>query len=340
MPGMLDDSLLSFSEIIITPVVLVAIFLIIAFAIINYIGIKQLVKFNIVFTLIEALGLLLIIIVGGTYFAGGGAAPNLLEMPNGLSGVFGAVALIFFAYLGFEGLANLGMEVVGAKKNIPKVIVLSIIITTIIYSLVAISAVSVVPWQTLGSSSHPLADVAGAKFGSNGGLLLSFIALFATANTVLIMITGASRVLYGMASDGSMPSFLSYVSKKRRTPYNAIIIVSTIAIIACFMKSIELVAELTTLGVFIVFAMINASLIKIRLTDNLPKNRFKSPINIGKFPVLAGLGVVSCVWMVGTYVVKITPSGVTFDLLNPAVIMVIAEVITGFVAYELLKRKG
>ncbi|MEM0372729.1 MAG: APC family permease [archaeon] len=339
-PGIADSALISFSEVIVTPVVLVAICLIGTFAFVNYMGIKKLVKFNMVFTAAEALGLMMIITIGGLHFAGGGAAPNLLEMPFGISGMFSAVALIFFAYLGFEGLANLGMEVVDAKKTIPRVMVLSIVITTVVYVLVALSSVSVISWQELGASSQPLADVADTVLGNKGGLVLSFIALFATANTVLILITGSSRVLYGMAKDGSLPSPLRDVSKRRRTPFKAIIIVSMIAAAACFLKSIELVAELTTLGVFIVFAVINLSLIRIRFVDKLPKDRFKSPLNVGRFPVLAGLGIVSCAWMISTYVVKFTPSGVFFEALNPAVVLVIMEIATGFIAYKLLNRNG
>jgi len=339
LPNMLNSIIFSFSQIIVTPIVIVAALLIAFMCLINYIGIKESVIFNILFTLIESIGLLLIIIFGGIHFTGGGSIPDLFEMPFGLAGMFGAVALIFFAYLGFEDLANLGEEVKNAKKNIPNAIIFALIITTIVYILVSISAISIIPWQELGNSPQPLADVASAKMGANGGLLLSFIALFATANTVLIMITATSRVLYGMAKDKSMPKYLTKISKKTRTPHYAIATAGILSIIAALLKDISLVAELTTLGVFIVFGMINASLIKTRLEDNLPKRRFKSPVNIGKFPVLALLGLLSCIWMIGTYIVKFTPTGIHIDLFNPAVILVTIEIMIGVLAYEILKRK-
>ncbi len=339
-PKLIDKVILSLFEITLTPVVLVASLLILALTLINYIGIKQSVNLNIIFTLIESIGLLVIILLGGIHLAQGGHVPNLLEMPFGFTGLFGAVALIFFAYLGFEDLANLGEEVKEAKKNIPKAILLSIVITTIIYVLVSISAVSIIPWQQLGNSPQPLADVANAKLGAKGSFMLSFIALFSTFNTVLIMITAVSRVIYGMAKDNSLPKFLAKVSRKRKTPVNALIAVALIAIAASFMKDIGEVAELTTLGVFIVFGMINASLIKIRLSnEKLPEDRFKTPFNIGRFPLIPFFGLLSSIWMIGTYLVKNTASGLQVNLLNPSVIIVIIEITLGIIAFELLKRR-
>lgn len=338
-PSALNTVLISFSKVVITPIVIVAVLLIIALTLVNYIGIKESTSLNVLFTLIEASGLLLIIAVGTIHFTRGGAVPNLLEMPNGVSGMFGAVALIFFAYLGFENLANLGDEVLKPRKNIPKAIIYSLIITTIIYVLVAISVVSVVPWQLLGESPEPLAEVAKSVLGTNAGVILSFIALFATSNTVLIMITAASRFMYGMAKDNSLPRFIGDVNKKHRTPHNALIVVALVGIAFSLLKDIGTLAELTTIGIFIVFAMINASLIKLRFTSLLPEERFKTPINIGRLPVLAIFGLVSCMWMVGTYLIKSTPSGIVIDFTNPVLIFVIIEIITGLIAYEWLKRR-
>ena len=339
-PASINLMLFNFFELTITPVVIVASMLILALVIINYIGIEESVNLNILFTLIETSGLLLIILLGGMHIVQGGAVPDLFKMPKGIMGVFGAVALVFFAYLGFEDLANLGEETKKAKTAIPKAIILSIAITTIIYILVSISAVTIVPWQQLASSPQPLADVANAKLGAEGGVLLSFIALFSTFNTVLIMITAVSRVIYGMAKDGSFPKILAKVSRKRKTPVNALITVAFFSIIASLMKDIGKVAELTTLGTFIVFGMINASLIKLRMSSKkLPVNRFKTPINIGKFPVLPLLGLFSSIWMIGTYLVENTGKGLQINLLNPSVIIVIAEIIIGLITYELLKRR-
>ena len=336
-PGAMGSVLFSFYPLIITPVVLIAMLAIVAMALINYIGIEQSASVNVMLTLIEVAGLLLIIAIGVVYFGNGGAAPDLLEMPLGLSGLFGAIALVFFAYIGFEDLANLGEEVVEPRKNIPKAIVYSLIITTIIYLLVAVVAVSVVPWDELGSSHEPLTIIAETVLGSEAGIVLSFIALFATINTILIMITAASRFMYGMAKDRILPSLLKVVGEKRRTPYKAIIVVAIISCLFALVKDIGTLAEMTTLGVFVVFAMLNASLIRMRLRDDLPLDRFKSPVNIGRFPILAFFGLASCILMIGTFLIKLTPEGLSVELTNPALILIVIELITGFIAYELLR---
>ncbi|MBN1109748.1 MAG: amino acid permease [Methanomassiliicoccales archaeon] len=338
-PGALDTVLLGLYPLVVTPIVLIAMLAIVAMALINYIGIEESASVNVVLTLVEAAGLILIIAIGAIYFGDGGSAPDLLELPLGLSGLFGAIALIFFAYLGFEDLANLGEEVVEPRKSIPKAIIYSLIITTIIYILVAIVAVSVVPWDELASSSEPLTAVAEAALGSDAGVVLSFIALFATINTVLIMITAASRFMFGMAKDRILPSFLKAVSERRRTPYKAIIAVAVISCLFTLVEDIGTLAEMTTLGVFVVFAMINASLVRVRYKDDLPEDRFKSPINIGKLPVLAILGLASCIWMIGTFLIKLTPEGVLFDVTNPSIVVIVIMIITGFVAYGLLKKE-
>jgi APA family basic amino acid/polyamine antiporter len=340
LPNSLNTVIMGVSEIVITPTVLAAMVLIVLLCIVNYRGIKESTSLNVLFTVIEAGGLLLVIAVGTLHVTQGGTVPDLLEMPHGLSGVFGAIALIFFAYLGFENLANLGEEVVDPRKNIPRAIIYSLIITTVIYVLVAISAVAVVPWQRLGESPEPLAEVARVALGTDARIVLSFIALFATSNTVLIMITAASRFMYGMAKDNSLPRYLGKINKKYQTPHNALIVVALLGIGFSLLKDIETLAELTTIGIFIVFGMINASLIAMRFGSVLPENRFKTPLNIGRLPVLAVCGLGSCIVMVGTYFITDTPSGMSIDLINPVSIFVALEILTGFIAYYWLKHRN
>jgi APA family basic amino acid/polyamine antiporter len=81
---------------------------------------------------------------------------DLFEAPNSLSGVLSATSLIFFAYLGFEDIVNSAEEIKRPEKAIPKALALSIIVTTLLYALVAITTVSLADWQTLGNSSAPL----------------------------------------------------------------------------------------------------------------------------------------------------------------------------------------
>jgi len=274
-----------------TPIIPVAIALLLLSSLLLFYGIKQSVKVAVIFTLIEAAGLLLIIIVGLPYIG----SVNYFEMPS-LGGVFSAAALIFFAFIGFEEMVRLSEETKKPKKTIPTALVVAIAITTIIYMLVGLSAVGILGWEALGSSDAPLADVANAALPGTGGIL-SIIALFATANTVLLLLLAASRITYGMAKACSLPRILAKVHQKTRTPWAAITLIAISSMLFVFMGNIETVANLTNFTVFITFIIINLSLIRLRYTHPKLKRPFRTPINIGKIPVLAVLGILTSVFL-------------------------------------------
>jgi APA family basic amino acid/polyamine antiporter len=282
-----------FSALFNIPVVPVAIGLILVLSLIIFYGIKQSVWFAIVFTLIEAAGLLLIIFIGLPFIG----SINYLEMPS-LGGVFSAAALIFFAFIGFEEIVRLSEETKKPKKTIPKALVLAIAITTIIYIFVALSSVGVLSWEELGASNAPLADVASKALGVDAFIILSVIALFATANTVLLILLATSRIVYGMAKSYSLPNVLARVHPITRTPWIAIILLMVFSMLFVLVGDIELIANLTNFTVFITFIIINLSLIWLRYTQPKLRRPFKTPVNIGKFPVLALLGILSCVFLI------------------------------------------
>ncbi|NIR87253.1 amino acid permease [Candidatus Bathyarchaeota archaeon] len=209
-----------------------------------------------------------------------------------------AAALMFFAYLGFEDIVNIAEETKNPTKNLPRALILSVLITAIFYVLVALSAVSLADWKALGDSDAPLAYAASKAMGDTAFSVMSYIALFATANTVLIISIVGSRMIYGMAKDGALPPILSKVHPKRRTPWIAVVCVMIFSMLLILLGDIGLVAGITSFGVFITFAFVNLSLIWLRYKKPKPKRSFKAPINIGKFPVIAFLGLASCALMV------------------------------------------
>lgn len=268
--------------------------LLIFFAIINYLGIKLSSRINIVLTSLTLFGLLIIIAIGLPHLG----SVDYFEMPGGVVGIFGAAAIVFFAYLGFDEIVNVSEEAKNAKRNVPKAIVISVIITTAIYILVALSTVSVVPWQQLGASGTPLALVAETSFGSSAGLLLSIFALFATASTVLILMIAASRMLFGMAEDRVMPKLLTRVDRKRKTPLACILLITIIALAFVFYSEIKSIALLVDFSAFFVFAMINLSVVILRYAEPKTKRMFRVPLNIGQLPVLPLLGFLISAYMI------------------------------------------
>ncbi|MBI4895537.1 MAG: amino acid permease [Candidatus Aenigmarchaeota archaeon] len=282
-----------FSNMFPVAIIPVAIALIIVLSGVLIYGIRESAWMAIIFTLIEIVGLIIVIIIGIPYLG----SVNYLDTSAGFSSIFAAAALIFFAYLGFEEIARLGEETKNPTKTIPKALIYSIIISAILYILVAVTSVSVVDWQTLGHSTAPLADVVAIAFGSNAFLLISVIALFATANTVLFIMLAGSRIIYGMSKEKAFPKKLSEILKNRKTPIYAILITMIFTIAFTLVGNIETIASLTDYAIFIVFIAINAAAIVLRYKLPTAKRPFKMPANIGKFPVIALLGIITSILM-------------------------------------------
>ena len=284
-----------------TSPIVYAVILVIVLSLVNFYGIRESIWTNSVFTLVEILGLVIIIVAG--LLMGSGTDVNYFEVPQSLGTSFGSIALaimtstalIFFAYYGFENISNLSEETRDPTRVIPKALLVSIILTSIIYLLVAISSISLIGWKELSSSEAPLAVVAEKAFGYQGIVLLSFIALFATTNTVLMMLVSGSRIIFGMAKDNSFPNIFTMIHKHTRTPWVATFATMILTIVAIVLSSgnISNVASLSVFGIFIVFAFVNFSVIWLRFKQPNVNRAFISPFKLKRFPVLAGLGLLT-----------------------------------------------
>ena len=295
------------AEFIGLPIVVSAILLLGALSFINFYGIRESSWTNVIFTIVEAAGLVIIIYIGFTF-----ATPEpveYFESPTGMSGIVIAFILIFFAFVGFEDMANVAEEVKKPSKTIPKAILLTIAITGVVYVLVSLAAVRVVSWQDLGTSAAPLASIAERAFGTGGHALLSSIALFATTNTVLITLIAGSRMLYGMSRDRSLPIILSKVHFKTKTPWIAIIGIMLTSMAFAFVGDIVLVANIAVFAIVITFAMVNLAVIVLRYTEPSIDRPFKVPLNIGKFPILPLFGLGMSVYMAFQFELPVVLAG-------------------------------
>ena len=290
------------------PITIGAILLIGILSIVNFIGIKESAWANTIFALITAAGLVLIIFLGFTIEPV--ESVDYFEAPNGTTGIILAFVLIFFAFIGFEDMANVAEEVKRPKKTIPKAIILSIVITGVIYILVSLSVVRILNWEELAASSAPLADVAHSVLGINGSVTLSLIALFATASTVLITLVAGARILYGMAKSNSLPQILSRIHPKTKTPWIAVIVILITSVGFSFVGDIVIIANIVVFAVVITFAAINLAVIVLRYTEPVLERPFKVPINIGKFPILPLFGFGTTVYMALQFEIEIIIVGI------------------------------
>ncbi|MFH1381271.1 MAG: APC family permease [Chloroflexota bacterium] len=241
------------------PYLSAAICLILFSSLVVFLGIGQSAVLAGVLTIVEAAGLLIIIGIGLPHLGN----VNVLEMSHGLPGVLGAASLVFFAYLGFEGMANLSEEMKDPERDLPRAIILALGISTILYVLVSIAAVSVLGWSNLSQSSAPLAAVAAGALGARAELLLTYIALASTGNTVLLLLLAASRAMWAMSCAGALPMNFCVIGKNRRTPWFTIIVVGLLASLFASIRNVASVAEFTNFATLLAFAAVNASAFKL-----------------------------------------------------------------------------
>jgi amino acid transporter len=231
-------------------------------------GVKESVSFAAAMTVIEIAGLLLLI--------GAGAATNgsaLIErLPeavppfadtSALAGIMGTVLLAVFAFIGFEGLANVAEEVHEPQRILPRAIFLTLAIATVLYMLVVWVALVAVPITELSQSGAPLALVFERLTGATPRAM-SAIAIVATLNGIIVQLIMASRVLYGLARQGGLPTFFARVHAGTRTPIPATLFATAAVLGLALAVPLEHLADLTSRMTLVVFAGVNASLIRVK----------------------------------------------------------------------------
>jgi amino acid transporter len=332
----------------ITPIdpLTIAIGAIIILSIINFFGIQQSVRVNNILTLITVLGLIGIIIfglssIGSVNLLEGIDKTNLLENSFSLSSnLFSAAAIVFFAFLGFEGLVHISEETKTPKKNIPKAILTSLFLVTIIYVLISIVAVSVVsPIElynaTLASSTQegPLALVAETLF-PGAGFLLTLIAFCAIGSTLIVLLNISSRILYGMSKQNLAPKIFETINPKTNTPSVAILTITVLSCLFALVGNIELLGSLCTMGVFLLFGIVNICAILIQ-NDFNPFGPKKPLINRNNIAPI--FGTIFCFVMLFTqYWETTTIFGIQFPLIA---ILIIALLIGRILYFFLIERK-
>lgn len=275
------------------PVPVVATAIIIALGAMAAWGILESVLLASLFTVIEVGGLVLIIATAT--HSGVAYASILMTAPPfeaaTLSGIALASLLAFFAFIGFEDLANIVEEAKVPRRDIPRAMVLTLIITTVLYILVAAIAVTAVPPDQLAASPAPLSLVYRTVAGLSPGTF-NAIAVVATLNTILAQMTMAARVVYGMARQGDLPKFAGQVHGRTGTPLIAtgLVVIGVIALALVF--PLERLAESTSIATLATFAMVNLALLRIKLRNTPSVNpHVRVPVWIPT------LGLVSCLAM-------------------------------------------
>ncbi len=277
-------------------------------------GVKETARVAVISTFIEVSGLVVIIAIGLPHLG----SVNYWELPQGYSGLFAASALIFFAFQGFESMVKFSEETKKPESTIPKALMLALLISTILYVLVALSVVSVTGWQQLAVSNAPFADIVSGTLGPDAAVIIAIVALFATANTALMSMYASSRILYGMAGVSSITAGLSWVHPGRRTPMTAIIISGFLSVILLFAGDITFIANVTNFTLFITFIVINAAVIALRYQSPLTPRAFRIPLSLGRLPLIPVAGIGFCILLLAVQEPAILILGVVLTGLGVA----------------------
>ncbi|TDV50372.1 amino acid/polyamine/organocation transporter (APC superfamily) [Pseudomonas graminis] len=269
----------------------VALIFLVVIALLNARGIKESLSANLVMTVIEVSGLLLVIVAAAWFFRSGDAdlsrAVQFKEGVNPAFAVLGAALLAFYSFVGFETSANLAEEVRNVRTVYPRALFGALLIAGAIYMGVGIAAATVMPIEQLVHSSAPLLEVVKASHLGIPPKLFAFIALVAVANGALLTMIMSSRLAYGMSRQGLLPQALSKVLPERRTPWVAIVATSLVAIILTLTGSLATLAETVVLLLLFVFISTNLAVLVLR-KDIVDADHFRVPTWV---PVLA---IISC----------------------------------------------
>ncbi|WP_086662691.1 APC family permease [Lentzea kentuckyensis] len=283
----LRQLLVEFFDVTLSPESLVitgiAIIFIAALAIINFRGVSESVKANVVLTCIELSGLIIIIVIGAWAIVVGDGEPSRLteiHVPSGSSvalAVTSATALAFFAMVGFEDSVNMAEECRDPVRIFPRAMLWGMGIAATIYVLVAITSSLLIPSDQLAKAgSSALLKV--VTVGAPGFPLWIFalIGLLAVINSALINMLMASRLLYGMANEKIIPKFFGAVHPFRRTPWISIVFTTGIAVILVSTADIGKLGGTTSLLLLVVFTIVNIACLVLR-KEKAEHKHFRAP---------------------------------------------------------------
>ncbi len=273
-----------------------ALVFLLAVALLNARGIRESLRANLVMTLVETSGLVLVVVLGAVVLLrGDGDLGRSVEFPPGVSAgaaVLSAALLAYYSFVGFETSANVAEEVRDVRRVYPRALFGALLTAGVVYVLVGIAAAVVLPPGELAASSGPLLEVVRAADAGIPDELFSLVALVAVANGALLTMIMASRMAYGLAEQRLLPAVLGRVLPHRRTPWVAIAVTTAVAM------GLSLVGDLTTLAntvvllLLFVFLSTNTAVLVLR-RDRVAADHFRVPAVV---PVLAVASCLLLLW--------------------------------------------
>ena len=254
------------------------------------IGIRESAWFNSSMVVLKLAIIAFFVILGAFYVKPENWTPFA---PNGIPSIFGAAAIIFFAYIGFDAVSTAAEETKNPKRDMPIAIIASLIVCTIIYILVAIVLTGMLPWTQLGTA-EPLATAFSLRGMTWPTLIISLGAVFATTSVLLVFQLGQPRIFFSMARDGLLPSWAAKVHPRYRTPHVTTLITGVAVAVFAGIANINEVVELTNIGTLFAFVLVCIGVVVLRYKEPDRPRSFRVPGGPWLVPML---GAAFCIFL-------------------------------------------
>jgi APA family basic amino acid/polyamine antiporter len=274
---------------------LISLIAVILLTVVNCFGIKKAGVLNLLIVSLTLLSLLYLIFSGIPEIDSPKFTPFV---PFGISGIAESAALLFFAFTGYARIATLAEEVHEPKKNIPKAIIITIIMAILLYMAVSIVAIGVLGSESMSESKSPLQEVAAALHTPGIRTIVAIGASTAMLGVLLSQILGISRMMFAMGRRGDLPSFFQKIDNRYKAPLTGIIVTGIIILLITIVGSFEFIIRSASFTILLYYSITNIAALRQPSTEQL----------YGKtVPIL---GLIGCVAMAVSLPIEVVLSGI------------------------------
>ncbi len=281
------------NQIVHVPEALFSVSLLLLLGLVAVKGIKESAKLAAAFTLVEALGLILIIWAGRSHITASEFISSLhIDPVVGLGGILLGAFLAFYAFIGFEDMVNVAEEVKKPKITMPLAILLSLAVATVLYLLVVLISISAVSPAQLAASEAPLSLVY-SKVSHINPVYISLIGLSAAVNGIIVQIIMGSRILYGLSRQGWLHRNFSSINAESHTPVFATAAVVVAMMAGTLFLDLVSLARVTSFLILSVFVLVNLSLVVLKRRDGSAEASVKVPVAVPMLGAVCSLGMIA-----------------------------------------------
>ena len=269
-----------------------AVLLVVMCALLLMRGASESAKTNAVMVAIKIAVLIMFIVIGATGWDSANLSPFA---PFGVSGITAAAGVIFFSFIGLDGVATAGEEAKNPRRNLPLAIMISLLIVTTLYVLVALIGVAAQPYSEFEDQEAGLAQILQNVTGSSWpGTALAAGAIISIFSVTLVSLYGQTRILFAMSRDGMIPELFHKVNPRTMTPVPNTIIVAIVVSLLAGLIPINFLAEMTSIGTLAAFITVSIGVIVLRRTAPDLERSFKVPL----YPVTPILAILGALWII------------------------------------------